>query len=152
MTTKYQRTAAWLAACGKQPHNPEQASTQLGCHLEEMREQLECLRVSQDGWAAVLDRLIIDLRYLSEAVKSGKITAHVPTHLRVGFLKELCDGKVTADGVGFLLGFDMDAADAAVLGSNDAKLVDGKPVLSPGGKIQKPAGWKAPNLKPYAKT
>ena len=149
MNSNFQRNAAWLAACGKQPHNPEHVSTALGVHLEEMREQLECLRVSQDGWAAVLDRLVIDLRYLSEAVKSGKITAHVPQHMRVGFLKELCDGKITADGVGFLLGFNMDAADAAVLDSNDAKLVDGKPLLSPGGKIQKPAGWKAPNLKDY---
>jgi len=36
-----------------------------------------------------------------------------------------------------------------VLDSNDAKLVDGKPVILPGGKIGKPEGWKAPNLSMF---
>jgi hypothetical protein len=36
-----------------------------------------------------------------------------------------------------------------VIASNEAKLVDGKPVILPGGKIGKPQGWMPPNLKPY---
>ena len=40
----YQRTAAWLAACGKEPSS-KNLSIQIGCHLEEMIELLECLEL-----------------------------------------------------------------------------------------------------------
>ena len=53
------------------------------------------------------------------------------------------------NGIAFLAGFDKDGADQAVLASNDAKLVDGKPVLLEGGKIGKPEGWKPPDLSAY---
>lgn len=49
----------------------------------------------------------------------------------------------------YLAGFDKDGADGAVLDANDAKLVDGKPVLLPGGKIGKPEGWKPPGLSVF---
>jgi len=51
--------------------------------------------------------------------------------------------------VAYLAGFDKDAADQAVLDSNDAKLVDGKPVILDGGKIGKPPGWKPPDLRGF---
>ena len=61
----------------------------------------------------------------------------------------MCDREVTGNGVAFLAGMDKDGADQAVLAANDAKLVDGKPVILPGGKIGKPAGWTPPNLAPF---
>jgi hypothetical protein len=36
-----------------------------------------------------------------------------------------------------------------VLASNEAKLVDGKPVILEGGKIGKPENWKAPDLRGF---
>ena len=57
--------------------------------------------------------------------------------------------EVTGNGVAYLAGFDKRGADQAVLASNDAKLVDGKPVIMPGGKIGKPEGWKAPDLSGF---
>lgn len=149
-SNNYQRTAAWLHACGKERRNPEHVSTAVGVHIEELSEQLELLRVSQDGWAKVLERATTDLRDLAAAIKSGKITAHVPQHLRVGFLKELCDGEITGNGVAYLLGMDKESADTAVLESNDSKLnPDGTVNIAPGGKIIKPAGWMGPDLRPY---
>jgi hypothetical protein len=56
------------------------------------------------------------------------------------------DIEVTGNGVAYLAGFDKCEADQAVLASNEAKLIDGKPVILPGGKIGKPEGWKAPDL------
>lgn len=151
MQSNYQRTAAWLHACGKQPGNAEHASVQIGVHCEEVSEQLECLRVSQDGWSKVLERITTDLRDLATAIKSGKITAHVPQHLRVGFLKELCDGEVTANGVAYLLGMDKESADVAVLDSNDSKLnPDGTAVILPGGKIGRSEQYGKPDLRGMA--
>jgi hypothetical protein len=71
----------------------------------------------------------------------------VPTHLRIDALDALCDTEVTGNGLAYMMGFDKPTADALVLDSNDAKLVDGKPVILEGGKIGKPEGWKAPDLR-----
>lgn len=148
MSTNFTRTSEWLAACGKQPNNTEHTSTAIGVHLEEIREQLELLRVSQDGWAAVLERIVIDLKHLSEAIKTGKVVAHVPQHLRTEFLKELCDGKVTTDGIAYFLGADMDEADKRVIDANWSKFdKDGKPVILPGGKLGKSDLYRKADLK-----
>jgi hypothetical protein len=48
--------------------------------------------------------------------------------------------------VAYLADFDKEGADEAVLASNEAKLVDGKPVILEGGKIGKPPHWVAPDL------
>lgn len=145
--TNYQRTAAWLRAAGKAPGNAQDLTLQCGCHFEEVREQLELIRVNKDDWAAVLNRVVADLGSLATALKDGKIVAHIPVHLRAEFLKELCDTEITANGVAFLAGMDKDTADKLVIDSNDAKFVDGKPLLHPNGKIKKPDNWQKPYLK-----
>lgn len=68
---------------------------------------------------------------------------------RIEALDALCDSEVTGNGVAYLAGFDKRGADLAVLASNDAKLVDGKPVILPGGKIGKPPNWQAPDLSGF---
>jgi hypothetical protein len=146
--SNYKRTEAWLNACGKKP-SPENLSIQIGCDLEETAELLSCLRVSKEGWGRLLERLRVDLDSLGKELKSGSLTAHFPNHLRVDVLDALCDREVTGNGIAYLAGFDKPAADLAVLASNDAKLVDGKPVILQGGKIGKPAGWKAPELRGF---
>lgn len=142
--SNYQRTAAWLQACGRTPNDPAHISVQAGVDAEEFAEWLACLRVSQDGWSHVLERITQDLSDLATAIKTGKITAHVPQHLRVQALDALCDRGVTGNGVAYLLGMDKPTADSLVLDSNDAKL---PPVVLPGGKIGKPDNWKAPDLR-----
>lgn len=145
--TNFDRVAAWHKACSKEPGNASHLSVGLGVHIEELAEQLECMRVDSDGWQRVLDRAVTDLSDLAKEIKSGKRMAHVPHHLREGFLKELCDGDVTGNAVAFLSGFNKNEADKRVLASNDAKLVDGKPVIQPGGKIGRPDGWQKPDLR-----
>lgn len=146
--TNFQRTAAWLTACGKQP-STENASTQIGCQIEEFTELLRCLRTDSDGYAKLLERCIADLEWFAVKLKRGEQAVYVPLHLREAALDALCDCEVTGNGVAFLLGMDKDAADQAVLDSNDAKLVDGKPVILEGGKIGKPSGWIAPKLDAF---
>lgn len=148
--TNYQRTAAWLNTCARQQGNPAHISTQIGVDAEEFAEWLSCLRVSQDGWAKVLERVTQDLNDLANAIKTGKIVAHIPEHMRVDALDALCDRDVTGNGCAYLLGFDKDAADHEVLRSNESKLQeDGTALISEGGKIMKSSRYSAPNLKGF---
>lgn len=147
--TNFQRTAKWLSDCGKVVHDPANISTAIGVDAEEYAEWLSCLRVSQDGWAKVLARVTQDLSDIATAIKSGKIVAHIPEHLRVEALDALCDRDVTGNGCAYLLGFDKDAADKEVLRSNESKFEDGKAVIAPTGKIMKGKNYSAPNLKGF---
>ena len=50
-------------------------------HIRQTADLLTATRVSQDGWAKVLERTVTDLHDLAAALQSGKIVAHVPAHL-----------------------------------------------------------------------
>lgn len=144
----YERTARWLKACGKEP-NPEDLVVQIGCHIEELCEFLTVLRTDKEGYGKLLDRTRADLEWFGSKLKRREVTVYIPTHLRTDALDALCDAEVTGNGVAYMAGFDKPSADQAVLASNEAKLVDGKPVILEGGKIGKPEGWKAPDLRGF---
>lgn len=146
--SNFQRTAEWLQSCGKEP-GPENVSLQTGCHIEEFCEFLRTLRIDSDGYAQLIQRTVNDLEWFALKLKKREQSVYIPPHLRVHALDALCDSEVTGNGIAYLAGFDKDAADEAVLVSNEAKLVDGKPVILPGGKIGKPEGWTAPNLESF---
>jgi predicted HAD superfamily Cof-like phosphohydrolase len=143
----FQRTAAWLHACGKEqtPHN---VSIQIGCHIEEFVEFLDCIHINIG--TDTKQSVMLALTDLAKGLKAGGIWyASIPYGRRADALDALCDMEVTGNGVAYLADMEKDEADKAVLASNEAKLVDGKPVILPGGKIGKPEGWKAPNLNIY---
>lgn len=146
--TNYDRTANWLKACGKKP-DINGLSVQIGCHLEEICEFLGALRSDSEGYGKLLERTRIDLEWYTNKLKKGEQFVYIPTHLRVDALDALCDTEVTGNGVAYMAGFSKPDADVAVLASNEAKLVDGKPVILEGGKIGKPEGWKAPDLRAF---
>lgn len=146
--TNYQRTAAWLKACEKEP-SPENLSTQLGCAIEEFCELLACLRTDSEGYAKLLDRTRLDLEWFASKLKRREQSVYIPTHLRVNALDALCDIEVAGNGVAYLAGFDKDSADQAVLDSNDSKLEDGVAVILEGGKIGKGRDFKPPNLRGF---
>ena len=149
--TNFDRTKLWLSACGKRP-SKENLSIQIGCDIEEAAEFLREVDFDADPDTAVRLRRIIlraveDLEFVATKIKKGEHTAILGNYERA--LDALCDREVTGNGVAYLAGFDKRGADQAVLASNDAKLVDGKPVILPGGKIGKPEGWKAPDLSGF---
>lgn len=146
--TNFERTAAWLKACGKEP-SAETISVQIGCMIEEFCELLSCLRTDSEGYAKLIERTRIDLDWFAGKLKRSDQIVYIPHHLRTDALDALCDVEVTANGVAYLSEMDKPGADSAVLDSNDAKLVDGKPVILDGGKIGKPNGWKAPDLSGF---
>lgn len=146
--SNYKRTANWLKACGKEP-TPENLSVQIGCHIEEFCEFIKTLRTDSEGYAKLMDRTRLDLEWFGSKLKRGDEMVYIPTHHRPEALDALCDTEVTGNGIAYLAGFNKEFADEAVLQSNEAKLVDGKPVILEGGKIGKPEGWHAPDLKIY---
>ena len=155
MTSNYQRTANWLKACGKEP-TTENLSVQTGCMAEEFREVLDAMSFHKpgaspdsSGWREVVERIVADIEALGKALKKGELLAYVEPHKREDLLDGLCDVEVTLNGVAYLAGFGKDGADQEVLGSNDSKLVDGKAVILPGGKIGKGSSYKAPDLRGF---
>lgn len=150
MTTNFQRTANWLAACGKQPGDKATIGVQAGCHLEEFAEQLDCMvLVSNTGLASAALQEISDvLKGVANTLKHGHATVEIHDHEEL--LDGLCDAEVTGNGLAYFLGYDKDGADQAVLFANDDKLnPDGTPVIKPGGKIGKREGWMPPDMAPF---
>jgi predicted HAD superfamily Cof-like phosphohydrolase len=147
--TNFQRTSAWLHACGKTPdqHN---LSVQIGCHIEEFIEFLDQLELEDViNTKAHLTVAVELLEHVAHALKRRHAIARIHSDSRERALDALCDQEVTLNGIAYLAGFRKDEADQAVLSANEAKLVDGKPVILPGGKIGKPEGWQPPKLGPF---
>ena len=146
--TNFQRTADWLKACGKEP-NETNVSLQIGCHIEEFCEFLGTLRCESDGYAKLIERTKADLEWFATKLKRGEQFTYIPHHLREAALDALCDNEVTGNGVAYLAVMNKPGADLAVMDANDAKLVNGVPVILPGGKIGKPEGWQPADISPF---
>ena len=105
--------------------------------------------LANQGNQVLLNEAIRGLKRVATALKAGADTATILDEKRVSALDALCDREVTGNGVAHLLGFNKPMADQAVLASNEAKLVDGEPIILEGGKIGKPEGWEAPDLSDF---
>jgi predicted HAD superfamily Cof-like phosphohydrolase len=148
MGNNFLRTRRWLQNCGKEP-SPENLSVQIGCHIEEMCEFLRTLECVDMLASKDLRNAIHDLEYIGSLAKSRTKMIVFKEGAREAALDALCDADVTGNGVAYLAGMNKALADLMVLKAHDEKLVDGKPVILPGGKIGKPEGWKPPDLSPY---
>lgn len=147
--TNFQRTKAWLEACGKE-QTADNLSVQIGCQIEEFCELLATLRTDSEGYAKLLERTRIDLEWFAGKLKKQEQEVYIPIHRRVDALDALCDIEVTGNGVAFFANFDKDAADQAVMDSNDSKLEGGKAVFVEGTtKIGKGKDYKAPELRGF---
>lgn len=121
----------------------EQFNVQLGCHIEEMAELLQevgCEQV-QDELDNAIDCLVI----VANALKCGATVANIKD--RHNFLKELCDGVVTAAGVAYTGDYAFESAMQEVNRSNWSKFDEnGLPVFNKHGKITKGSRYSAANL------
>ena len=67
----------------------------------------------------------------------------------IELLDALCDQIVTATGVAYMMGFDIEGALKEVIRSNNSKMVNGKFEFDDNGKIAKPDSYSEPDLTPF---
>lgn len=134
----------WFKAAKPEPTKRD-ALIQQGCHLEEVAEHLTSMGVEIEG----LEELSYDLKANTKNQSDDSIEDVVKTINEIELLDAICDQIVTAVGVGYMMGFDVESALKEVIRSNNSKMVDGKFIFDENGKIAKPNSFSEPNLKPY---
>ena len=134
----------WFKAAKPNP-SAEDVCVQIGCHYEEVSEMSAVLY--DNVKYALADTAIQYQRGYSEYLGAvEKISADA----RVELLDALCDQIVTAIGVAYMMGMDIEGALAEVNRSNWSKFKGGfVPVFNEHGKIVKGAEYTPPELSDY---
>ena len=119
---------------------------QLGCHLEEIVEMLDELGIDD---VTVSHRLATAADALESVANGLKCKAFdVNVRDRGNFLKELCDGVVTAAGVAQCAGMSFHSAMEEVNRSNWSKFnEDGYPEFDKQGKVKKGERYSPANMR-----
>ena len=130
--------ANWFKAAKPEPTDKDRL-TQIGCHYEEVSEMNEAI-LGVDTWE--IDGLANHFKYASKLPKDTD---------KIELLDALCDQIVTATGVAYMMGFDIEGALKEVIRSNNSKMVDGKFEYDENGKIMKPESYSEPDLTPFVK-
>ena len=134
----------WFKAAKPNPSTVD-ACVQIGCHYEEVSEMSAVL------YDYVEDELV-DTAILYKIKHSDYIGVleELSADARVELLDALCDQVVTAVGVAYMMGMDIEGALAEVNRSNWSKFKDGfVPVFNEHGKIVKGADYTPPELSDY---
>ncbi len=134
----------WFKSAKPEPTKKD-ALIQQGCHLEEVVEYLASMEVEIEG----LEELSYDLKANTKNQSDDSIDDVMKTINELELLDAICDQIVTAVGVGYMMGFDVEGALKEVIRSNNSKMVNGKFIFDENGKIAKPNSFSEPNLKPF---
>ena len=133
----------WFKAAKPNPSTAD-VCVQLGCHYEEVSEMSAVLYddVEYSLASTALNYQMRSSTYLG-AVEELSADA------RVELLDALCDQIVTAVGVAYMMGMDIEGALAEVNRSNWSKFEGGVPVFNKHGKIAKGVEYTPPELSDY---
>jgi predicted HAD superfamily Cof-like phosphohydrolase len=137
------------AARGALPHTPttltlEQAKLCLRLVLE---ESFECVTAMFDPESAVYRRMLSHHEVMQYVLKTETGQSDLCQN-NVELLDGICDTTVVVMGMAAIAGLPYDDGMDCVNASNLAKIdpATGMCIKDAGGKIQKPAGWKKPDL------
>ena len=134
---------AWFKAAKPNPSTAD-VCVQLGCHYEEVSEMSAVLH---DG---VEDELVdTAIMYKIKHIAYLGAVEELSADARVKLLDALCDQVVTAVGVAYMMGMDIEGALAEVNRSNWSKFEGGVPVFNEQGKIAKGVEYTPPELSDY---
>ena len=123
--------------------------TQLGCHIEEIAEMALAIGAEDSPF---YDEANIQAEYLKGLViPSEYIEIQKNLIDNTELLDALCDQIVTATGVAYMMGFDIEGALKEVIRSNNSKMIKGKFEFDDNGKIAKPESYSKPDLTPFVK-
>lgn len=133
----------WFKAAKPNPSTAD-VCVQIGCHYEEVSEMNAVLH---DGVRFALASTAI----LYKIKNSEYLDAveELSADARVELLDALCDQVVTAVGVAYMMGMDIEGALAEVNRSNWSKFEGGVPVFNEQGKIAKGVQYTPPELSDY---
>ena len=133
----------WFEVAKPNPSTVD-ACVQLGCHYEEVSEMSAVLHddVKYALEATALNYQMHGSSYLGTVYE-------LSADARVELLDALCDQVVTAVGVAYMLGMDIEGALAEVNRSNWSKFEGGVPVFNEHGKIAKGVEYTPPELSDY---
>ena len=133
----------WFKAAKPNPSTAD-ACVQIGCHYEEVSEMSSVLY--DDVEYALADTA---LKYQRNHYGYIDAVEALSADDRVELLDALCDQVVTAVGVAYMMGMDIEGALAEVNRSNWSKFEGGVPVFNEQGKIAKGAEYTPPELSDY---
>lgn len=134
----------WFKAAKPNPSNAD-VCVQIGCHYEEVAEMNAVLNYDVEYMLAATaqEYQMYYSGYLGAALEELNADA------RVELLDALCDQIVTAVGVAYMMGMDIEGALAEVNRSNWSKFEGGVPVFNEQGKIAKGVQYTPPELSDY---
>lgn len=130
----------WFKKAKPEPTDKDKM-TQLGCHYEEVAEMDVALGANEE-----YNHKVADFYKKSSAEMSSYTVDEID---RMELLDALCDQIVTATGVAYMMGFDIEGALKEVIRSNNSKMVKGKFEFDENGKIAKPDSYSKPDLTPF---
>ena len=133
----------WFKAAKPNPSTAD-VCVQIGCHYEEVSEMSAVLY--DDVEYSLADTAILYKIKHSEYIG---VVEKLSADARVELLDALCDQIVTAVGVAYMMGMDIEGALAEVNRSNWSKFEGGVPVFNEQGKIAKGAEYTPPELSDY---
>lgn len=136
--------ANWFKKAKPEPTSKD-ITTQIGCHFEEFAENLEAINADADD----IHEAANDMKSAGSNLSQADVDLFVSIIKRTDLLDALCDQIVTATGVAYMMGFDIEGALKEVIRSNNSKMVDGKFEFDDNGKIAKPDSFSEPDLTPF---
>ena len=134
----------WFKAAKPNPSTAD-VCVQIGCHYEEVAEMNAVLNYDVEYMLAAT-ALEYQMYYSSYL---GSVLEELSADARVELLDALCDQIVTAVGVAYMMGMDIEGALAEVNRSNWSKFEGGVPVFNEQGKIAKGVEYTPPELSDY---
>ena len=134
----------WFKAAKPNPSTAD-ACVQIGCHYEEVAEMGAVLYDDDVGYALAANAL----QYKMNCIWYLGTVEELSADARVELLDALCDQIVTAVGVAYMMGMDIEGALAEVNRSNWSKFEGGVPVFNEQGKIAKGVQYTPPELSDY---
>ena len=134
----------WFKAAKPNPSTAD-VCVQIGCHYEEIAEMNAVLNYDVEYMLAATaqEYQMYYSGYLGAALEELSADA------RVELLDALCDQIITAVGVAYMMGMDIEGALAEVNRSNWSKFEGGVPVFNEHGKIAKGVEYTPPELSDY---
>lgn len=141
-------TLKWFKLAVPEPRLKNQM-VQIGCHFEEVAEMVEATGGSDSEWLDDLYDIANNYKNHEQIMDDESTQCVIDEFDKHELLDSLCDQIVTALGVGYMFGFDMQKALAEVVRSNFSKFENGKPVFDDNGKIKKGADYTPPQLQEF---